>query len=152
MTSIASHEKGVDEYCENMATIVFSTILPLVGSVQVHSMSTFLVAAEMREYAAAGGANKEVGEGHVIESKIGDYWFADHMRLRQESVIALLLCCGPLYNSDCFCTCNRTGGKRPHQRRQAVLCFRIHSRLSHINSPYHGMIGIPLQRKQCQAC
>ena len=34
---------------ENMDTIVFSTILPLVRSVHVHSISTFFVEAEMRE-------------------------------------------------------------------------------------------------------
>ena len=47
------------------------------------------LATEMREYAAAAGVDKEVGEGG--------------MRFRQQSVIVLSLVCGPLNNSDyCF--------------------------------------------------
>ena len=47
------------------------------------------LATEMREYAAAAGVDKEVGEGGM--------W------LGQKSLIVLSLVCGPLNNSDyCF--------------------------------------------------
>ena len=37
-------------HCENIETIVWRTMWHLVRSVPVHSMKTFLVAAEMREW------------------------------------------------------------------------------------------------------
>ena len=52
------------------------------------------LAAEMHGCAAAGGVDKEVGEGG--------------MRFRQQSVIVLSLVCGPLNNSD-YCFALATG-------------------------------------------
>merc|ERR1719383_854351 len=41
--STGSIEKGLVQYWENMVTRVSNTIFPLVRSVHVHSMNTFLV-------------------------------------------------------------------------------------------------------------
>ena len=56
LTSIASHENFVDEYCENMAMIVLSTILPFVRSVPSHTQR--LEDGTSQEAASAGSSER----------------------------------------------------------------------------------------------
>ena len=59
-SSFSTYVKGSAQYSENMATMVLRTILPLVRSVAVHSMKTFLVSSVILEWLLLmmGGSDK----------------------------------------------------------------------------------------------